>query len=206
MPQNHLSIAKRMRQLSRLLIQMKESNPAITSVKQCVSPEHWESLLQAVKCVARLNEETGLYDTPSMPLKLGHSIQMCAKILKSAGLIKQNKSKQQETESFLSLYTDDWNARVFAKALETLHVKKFNKANILPTVEVLSTFHHRYLGEEAERHLQDKNSNLNYLTEVRLAQMISFNRKRSGEAERMMMVITKPLIPPVKLIQKSTIP
>ncbi|XP_033747261.1 uncharacterized protein LOC117332456 [Pecten maximus] len=184
--QNHQYISQRMRQLSRLLIQMKDIDPAIKSVEQCISPENWESLLRAVKCVSGLNEETGFYDTPSLPLKLGHSLQKCAKILKSEGTIEQNRSKQEKAESFLSLYNDDWNDRVSAKALTTLHVKKFNNVKLLPSVEDLSVFHH-YLEEEAEKLTKDENSNFNELTEVCLAQVISFNRKRSGEAERIKM-------------------
>lgn len=87
-------------------------------------------------------------------------------------------------DSFIELYENEWNARIAAKCQSILHLAKFNKPQLLPVTKDVQTLH-RYLKEESEKLRKDYTvSDYRTLAEICLAQIILFNKKRSGEAER----------------------
>jgi len=47
----------------------------IDSIDSCIKSSNWGSFVQAVKKVAEFDEETKLFKTPSLALKIGHSMK-----------------------------------------------------------------------------------------------------------------------------------
>jgi len=184
----HQYISQRLRELGRFLLQMREMYPTSSfTMSSCLLPCNWDKLLLGVRGVAGYNEETHVYDVPSLPLKLGHSLSKCAKILKMQALRDDDDNMQKKADGFLELYQAEWAERISSHALTTLHDSKFNKPQYVPLADDVKKLT-MYLKKEAEV-LKDALSGdsryLDDLAEVVLAQLILFNRRRSGETQRM---------------------
>lgn len=102
-------------------------------------------------------------------------------------LKENNDDKIKIADTFVSLYENDWTDIISSQALSSLHEKKYNKPMLIPLVEDVKKLN-IYLDTEAKRVcLQVKDNPHLYaeLAQICLAQVILFNRRRSGEAERM---------------------
>nr|XP_034311344.1 uncharacterized protein LOC105333816 isoform X4 [Crassostrea gigas] len=131
----HQYISQRLRELRRLLIQLKSDQTEITSIRTAINPINWDTLIHGIKTLAGLDEKKNTYKTPSLPLKLGHSLSKCAKILKTNAIIEENDADRKIADNFLTLYQSDWEERISAHALATLHDEKFNKPLLVPLAE-----------------------------------------------------------------------
>lgn len=181
---NHNYIAQRMRELARLMIAVQDIKPDVRKLEEILYPEYWDTLLNAVRNVAGYNENSHGYQVPSLPLKLGHSLSKCAKILRNMAIMENDSERKQKADEFFNLYNDEWGERITSHALETLQTAKFNKPKLLPTVQEVTTFH-KFLKSKLDSILKKENINdYRELAEICLVQLILFNRKRSGEVER----------------------
>ena len=96
------------------------------------------------------------------------------------------QKKRKNAENFLQLYHSEWNDRISLHALATLDVNKYNKPRLVPLVQDLAKLH-SYLETKSVTLAEEMQVDLACypeLAEVCLVQIILFNRKRSGEAER----------------------
>lgn len=180
-------LSQKVRELGRLLECVKIIDPNISMLEECLHPNNWEVVLQAVKKVAGHKDTSNKYKTPSLPLKLGHSLIKCAKMLKAEGIIEGNSEKRKVAEDFALLYQIEWNERISGQALATLDTNSYNKPKLLPLVEDVAKLH-SYLSVQANsltKVIQSDPKCYSDLAEVCLAKIILFNRKGSGEVERM---------------------
>lgn len=185
-PSHHNYIRTKLRELGRLLIGLKGT---VKTIDECLDPENWDIVMKAVREVAGYNEDTNQYQTPSLALKIGHSLVKCAGYLKTEGLKENNKEKIDKGERFTQLYQTEWSDNISSKALSTLETNKYNKPQLLPLVEDVVKLHNML--EKKARTLVEtlvKDPTVYAeLAKVMLTMVILFNRKRSGEAERMLL-------------------
>ncbi|KAJ8301495.1 hypothetical protein KUTeg_020482 [Tegillarca granosa] len=117
------------------------------------------------------------------------SLEKCARYKRSDAIKENNKCKQKEAEDFLCLYKSDWKDDVSSVASNSLNDQKYNKAQLLPLTDDVV---------KLNKHLQSTANSLckkignnpdlySKLAQVLLTQVILFNRRRSGEAERMLL-------------------
>ena len=127
------------------------------------------------------------YKVPSLALKLGHSLNTCAKIMRSEATVSGDDANKKTASDFMNLYRDDRNDRISAHAISTLHTHNYNKPKLLPlTSDIIKL--QQYLCRQAEllrSQLQHDVTCYSKLAQVCLTQLILFNRKRCGEAERL---------------------
>ncbi|KAJ8313192.1 hypothetical protein KUTeg_009255 [Tegillarca granosa] len=138
---------------------------------------------------AGYDEQSQMFKTPSLALKIGQSLEKCARYKRSDAIKENNKCKQKEAEDFLCLYKSDWKDDVSSVASNSLNDQKYNKAQLLPLTDDVV---------KLNKHLQSTANSLckkignnpdlySKLAQVLLTQVILFNRRRSGEAERMLL-------------------
>ena len=92
---------------------------------------------------------------------------------------------------FISMCVDNWQTDVSTFALETLEDKRYNNPKRIPVTKDIQKLH-KYLEEKAQvlhKQLLSADSEQSEpvwrdLSEVTLAQIVLFNRRRGGEAER----------------------
>ena len=100
------------------------------------------------------------------------------------GIKSDDATKELHARKFLELHEAEFGT-ITAKAKESLDARKYNRPQSLPVFQDVSLLNN-YIVNEVEVCGQNSPSVVNYvrLAKLNLAAIILFNRKRSGEAER----------------------
>ncbi|PIK49808.1 hypothetical protein BSL78_13310 [Apostichopus japonicus] len=182
-------ISQKMRELGRFLKVMQVAHPDISCLEECISPQQYDNVVRSVRQCAGYDGAKRQYQTPSLALKLDHSLKRCAEICRSNGIKLADNAMKERAERFHDLCCLEWANNVSSHALTTLYRNKFNKPTILPLTDDVCLLH-RHLSSimaDASQRMQQSPDRLAWyqLAEATLAKVILFNRRRSGEAERM---------------------
>ncbi|XP_057707363.1 uncharacterized protein LOC130926131 isoform X2 [Corythoichthys intestinalis] len=181
-------IRQKMREMARLLITARAITPLKTT-EDLVMPGNFPHVIQAVRAVAGYDLESNSYKTPSLALKLGHSLAKVAGIVQCSAIIANCSSIAESAKQFVTLYEKNWNETISASALGTLQQAKWNKPQVLPFTQDVSLLHNFLATESAKcmKDLEEKPNSITYgnLAKVTLTQVILFNRKRQGEVSKM---------------------
>ena len=111
-------------------------DPSVTSLSNLLRESRYQLLKSAVKQVREFEESTNTFKTPSLVLKLGHSIRKCAGIHKGEYLQDDILcAKIQEILGFLNVMDVKWATDISSKALRTLSERKWNKPKRLPMAD-----------------------------------------------------------------------
>lgn len=187
-------IRQSMRQLGRLISQIKKNHQNIDNLTQCLKPSNFEYIIEATKNICSTTSSLTnrpQFKTPSLALKIGHSLRKCANFERGDALRCGDIRKNRELENFLSLMDIEWNIRISSNALNTLHIRKLNCTQLLPITNDLIKLN-KYIEDEMKRNMnQLQNSNEvtpNHwatLASLTLSRIVIFNKRRSGEMARM---------------------
>ncbi|XP_030270806.1 uncharacterized protein LOC115580511 isoform X2 [Sparus aurata] len=181
-------ICQKMREMARLLITARAMTP-LKSTEDLVMPSNFPQVIQAVRAVAGYELESNSYKTPSLALKLGHSLAKVAGIVQCNAIIANRYDVAELAKQFATLYEKKWTESISAAALGTLKQAKWNKPQVLPfTQDVLLL--HQFLATESAKCVKDLEENRNSITfgnlaKVTLTQVVLFNGKRQGEVSKM---------------------
>ncbi|XP_065943595.1 uncharacterized protein [Magallana gigas] len=182
---NHISC--RMRELGRLIGEAKKTPEwGIQKIEDCFSPEKFNNVVSCVKSLAGFSEDTHMYATPSLALKIGYSLQRCARIYRSDGIIESDITKQENGSAFIQLYESDWNDLISSRARQTLSEKKYNAPKMLPLCEDVYKLN-SYLKEKIKELLMKLSNDSAFyieLAKMTLCHITLFNRKRGGDVQR----------------------
>ncbi|KAI4799996.1 hypothetical protein KUCAC02_016534 [Chaenocephalus aceratus] len=182
-----------MREIGRLIRQSRK-NGRLRRVEDFFAPSNFNFVVEAVNDVAGFDQEKTYkhtYKTPSLALKLGHSLKKIADILECEAKMAEsyNEAFLRNLERSRSLYEKKWNVCVSSRALQTLKEAQWNAPQLLPFTEDVKNMH-MYLdtcSEEYKLHL-DKDPNKNNwakLANLTLCQIMLFNRRREREVSKM---------------------
>lgn len=186
---HHIShVSQKMRELGRLLLKVRETDPDIVSLQECIHPKQFDIVLEAVRSLAGFDPHTGRYKTPSLAIKLGQSLQKCALIIKADCIRMEDLVSEAQAEKFSELASIEWNHKVSSGARTSLYERKFNKPNMLPLSEDILKIQSKLseVMEENKKLLISGENKVAWktLAEVTLSKLILFNRRRSGEVQR----------------------
>ncbi|XP_063343175.1 uncharacterized protein LOC134636870 [Pelmatolapia mariae] len=187
-PTKYDYIRQKLREAGRLLLCLR-TEFSVHNIEEAIKPANFQRVVQAVKKVSGFDEETLSYKTPSLALKLGHTLHKMSDIIHCRALMTEDEALIKSTDAFKKLYVSKWSEMVSHRALNTLSEAKFNKPSTLPFTEDVRILHH-YLQKSAESafcSLENEATAQNYaqLAQVTLSQIIVFNRRRSGEVSKM---------------------
>ena len=182
-------VRQKVRELARFLIELRKLD-AVENLQEAVDPTKYKTCVEAVRNMCGIDMVKGSCNTPSTALKVGHALKKCAKILKSKALQTEDESLKKRACSFIDLLDEDWATDISTVVLQTMAVKRFNRPKRLPLTKDIQKLH-AYLEERAQDlHKQLSESQTENmpvwrdLSEVTLAQIVLFNRRRGGEAQR----------------------
>lgn len=131
------------------------------------------------------------WKNPSLGLKLGYRLIKLANIKIRNGL-KERKSNVQEAEEFLKLRRSEWSDDISCHAYRELQRRKFNSPVILHVVEDILQLQAN-IKEKSDLNFQklstDESDRVAWyeLCRLTLVMVILFNRRRSGEASRILL-------------------
>ncbi|XP_029949996.1 uncharacterized protein LOC115390320 isoform X2 [Salarias fasciatus] len=187
-PTKYEYIRQKLREVGRLLLCLR-TEFSIHNLEEAIKPANFQRIVQAVKKVSGFDEERLSFQTPSLALKLGHTLRKICDIIHCRALMAEDEELIKSTETFKKLHTSKWSELVSHKALSTLSDAKYNKPSTLPFTQDVQILH-KHLEKTAERavsDLKEEATTQNYaqLAKVTLAQIIVFNRRRAGEVSKM---------------------
>ena len=178
-----------MRELGRFLQSIRTiRGTTLMTMTDCIDPLVFKDVVSAVKLLCKV-DGSGKVLTPSLGLKIGHSLKKLALLVRSEALQIGDESMKKKASDFVELYSSDWSAEISTFCLETLHTAKFNRPKMIPLAEDIKALSN-YLEQKASTLLEElsrEHPNVETwqeLNEVTLAQVVLFNRRRAGETER----------------------
>ena len=184
----------KLRELGRLVIEYRKTTlERNASLNDLIAPSKINKVVEATLKVSGFDENKHLYSTPSLALKIGHSLRKAAEVLLAhafTGSDEVDSVLESRCERFIRLYNMKWRDMVSSHALRTLGENKHNNPQILPlTSDVVKlTTHLQDRMKECIQALKTPQPNTEHwqnLAEVCLASVLVFNRKRSGEVSKM---------------------
>lgn len=181
-------IRQKLREVGRLLLTLRREF-SVYSLEEALKPASFHKLIRAVQMVSGYDDESHCYQSPSLALKLGHSLNKICEIIHCRALMSEDKELISSTETFKKLYSSKWSEMISHTALVTLNEAKFNKPSTLPFTQDVQSLH-RLLEKTAHtafQKLQETASPQSYaeLAKATLARIIVFNRRRAGEVSKM---------------------
>jgi len=187
----HHHVSCKTKELARFLTSIRRLDSATTWLSDCMFPSKFDVVVQAVRHLCGYNDESYLYQIPSLALKIGHSLKKCCAILSCDSIKRGDEERRKFAVDFMYLCEKEWTSEVSSAAVSTLVTTKMNKPQLMPLTEDIQKLN-SYISAEIDRCTEalksdlDVSDNWQKLSKATLAGIIVFSRKRSGEAERML--------------------
>jgi len=190
----HTYVSQRMRQLARLLIELRDANHSPDAdLSSFLKPERFDTVVAAVLKVCRYEDctktESAKLKVPSLALKLGYALRKCCTLLVNKALREKDIALERDADSFLRIHDSEWKVRVSSIALKTMTYEKRNKPELIPLTADLVKIK-QYL-EASIEHLSEQASaepsadTYVNLVDCTVSRIILFNKRRGGEVGRM---------------------
>jgi len=180
-------IRSKMRQVARLLLELrKNSEQHQLSVSDAIHPSRFSAVAAATKNVAGFHGDSSEYHAPSSALRSGTVIKRLAEIKQAEALERCDQAVAESCVQFLKLCELKWPNEVSAVALRNITDRKRSGVSFVPLTEdvvKLNTF----LNDQAKSFSPSVSSDISAflaMTQVVLAKVILFNRKRQGEVSK----------------------
>ncbi|XP_059907777.1 uncharacterized protein LOC132457539 isoform X2 [Gadus macrocephalus] len=189
-PSKHDYIRQKIRQLGRFLQTLRKRSSILT-LEDAIKPGNFMEVIEAVKETAGFDKERNRYKTPSLALKIGHSLLKVSDIIHCHALIAGNDNLIKSSKAFQKLYTAKWSEFISHCALSTISDLKYNKPAKLPLTDDVTKFnkHLDKTVESATAALKKETTVQNYssLAKAALTKIVLFNRRRVGEVSKIKM-------------------
>ena len=188
-------VSQGMRQLSRLLLELRRNGTetfTTMSLQDYMKPEYFDRLIASVKTLCNLEEsgKTKAVSTPSLALKLGFCLKKCIAILRGKALREKDDALLQDQTCLDTLMVSEWNERISHRCLSALHQRKFNQTELLPLTSDLEVLRKHLLKQIAELSKTLREAPTlqvwKQLAEATLTRLIIFNKRRGGEASKLL--------------------
>jgi hypothetical protein len=191
LPHMHQHISCKMRELARFVSDVRTTDASLAWLADCMCLQKFEVVLKTVRALCGYSDDSKKYKNPSLALKLDHSIKKCCTIAICNSVKMGDSEKRTLLEDFMFLCDKEWSIEVSSAALSTLTVEKMNKPQMIPLTQDIQKLN-RFLQDEAAKYSKQlqagaRSEYWQALTKVTLVGTVLFNRKRGGEAERLLM-------------------
>ncbi|CAB4030251.1 Hypothetical predicted protein [Paramuricea clavata] len=186
-------VSQKMRELGRLLQQLMvvENNEAV-QLSDFIKPEKFDIIVKTVMETTDFmppNLSQQEVNIPSLALKLGHSLLKCATLLHNQAIRARNDLVANEIKYFQKLMRSEWED--LASLLSTLKERKMNAVQVLPLAEdmrKLRKFVEQGITENSRQlKLSPTSKNWTALARLLLARVVMLNKRRSGEASKLLL-------------------
>jgi hypothetical protein len=189
--------SRKMRELGRLVIQMKKIEPTINCLLDALRPKYFDCMVAATKVVAKYNDKTETYESPTYAMNIATTLTQCCDIAivralkrKQLGSNMSAAEMEAELKTTIHLIKTQWRFEISSQALGDLNINKWNKITLVPLASDLKLLKN-YLIKKAENAItsleKKNNSCVHYkeLLETIFCRVMLLNRRRPGELQRM---------------------
>ncbi|CAH0550878.1 unnamed protein product [Brassicogethes aeneus] len=192
--------SRKMRELSRLLLILKEKEPKIGTLFQALQPQYFELIVQSTKTVSKYDKIKDIYNVPTYAMNLATSLKQCSQppvcceialTLYLTGKVPSQSVAETEVKlkNMILLLNTNWRYEISSQAGGDLNLKKMNKITIVPLADDLKKLK-QHLIERAKASIEILKINPTNkeafitLIETIYCRVILLNRKRPGELQR----------------------
>lgn len=190
-------ISQRMRILARLLILVREKQSLTdATLLDILQPEMFDTMVLCTKELGGFSmrtsegENVAYFETPSLPLKIGYTLEKCCSIMKGIGIKTKNSQLIENANNFLELFKLEWNSKIASVCLKTMDVNKFQKVALLPLTDDLMKVRSFLKGviPKLTKELDEKPSTELWrsLAEALAVRLTIFNRRRGNEVSQLL--------------------
>ncbi|OWR44608.1 putative alternative oxidase [Danaus plexippus plexippus] len=189
-------ISRKMRELAKLLQEMKKINPSIKDLFDALRPIHYDTIVAATKIVGKYDSEKDRFESPTFAMNISTSIKQCCNIailfaLKKHGPYMETNTAEIEADlkTLIQIIDSNWKFDISSQAASDLNTNKWNKVTIVPLANHLKILK-EYLGkksEEAANKIKEGLFNVStyiQLLETVYCRVLLLNRRRPGELQR----------------------
>ncbi|CAG9829822.1 unnamed protein product [Diabrotica balteata] len=190
--------SRKMRELARLLIEIRKIKPCVKSLIDSLKPEYYDVLVDATKVVAKYDSEKQNYESPTYALNMGTTLKQCCDIallhtLKKSDLLQTVNlaSIEINLKTLMKIIEANWKFDVSSQASSDLSLKKWNKITLVPLASDLKLLKN-YLIEKSKiavlKLLESNDDEDAYLTLLNTVycRLMLLNRRRPGELQRLL--------------------
>lgn len=187
--------SRKMRELGKLVIEIKKNNPDINSLLDVLKPDYYGTLVLATKNVASFNGKDRCR-SPTYAMNIATSLKQCCNI----ALLESYKAEscinikeiQTDLKRLISIIQSNWEFDVSNEAGDDLNLKRCNKITIVQLATDLKLLkdHLTKTATHAVAMLKESSNSLNYnayneLLESIFCRILLLNRRRAGELQRL---------------------
>ncbi|XP_057310698.1 uncharacterized protein LOC130648660 [Hydractinia symbiolongicarpus] len=185
-------VSQRMRILARLLQKLQELRQNVDGgLIAFIKPQYFDDVCECTKLLAGYKSQNAdgemapCFETPSLPLKLGYTLDSVCNLLHGYGLRTNDDVLIKNAINFLKLYQTEWPVRISSASLWTLAENKFNKTDVLPLTSDLLKLK-VFCEKEIVRLCADLKKNVTVdvwrqLAEIVITRLTVFNKRRGNE-------------------------
>jgi len=188
----------RLRELGKFLIEVRTSDHTIQNISECIHVEKFDIVCDAVKTLSGYDSQNGTYKVPSLALRLGQSLKKCAQNLRGKAVRESCSSLRKQYDDFIDIAKEDWKLEISTQARQTIDERKWNSPKKLPLASDLKLLNTYLISTvaEAEHSLSASPSadRWRFLASCTLARIVLFNRRRSGEVQRMTLSVYRNMV------------
>ncbi|CAH1981444.1 unnamed protein product [Acanthoscelides obtectus] len=198
MERETLTVASRkMRELARLLIEVRKIKPAILTLFDALKPVNYDTLVSATENTSKYDKKSQSYQTPTFALNMGTTLKQCCDIalvqaLKKSAVLPSVQSADIEADlkTLIQIIEGNWRLDVSGQATD-LNIHRWNKVTLVPLTGDLKLLKECLLKKvtsavymlPASRH--DKRAYIK-LVETVYCRLLLLNRRRPGELQRLL--------------------
>jgi hypothetical protein len=188
-------VSARLRLLARLLIRLRKScQLPDASLSDFIRADMFDNVVSAVldesQCQSATETSAIKLSAPSIALKTGYSLRTCCDLLHNKALREYDGISQQNVEYFTRLFDSEWRYKVSSVALRTITDNQRDKPDLIPLTSDLIKLKNYLVSRVSYCIGQLKSTcsrtEYNNLIDVTLSRIILFNKRRGGEASRML--------------------
>ena len=187
------NISQTMRTMARFLASIRQLLGSSVTLEEVIDPEQFDNAVSAVHSLAeRTCSERSypVFSVPSVALKIGNHLAACCGILKGKALRIRDSNLEKKAADFLDLFRLEWATKVSSHARATLSERKQQVPELLPCAADLQclSFHQKEMMQLMSRKLEEDPTPSNWLclAEYTLAKLTVFNKRRGGEASKIL--------------------
>lgn len=100
-------IRQKMREVGRMVLEAQKVTP-LKKVEECFIPKNFPHVISAVKKAAGYDPKNNTYQTPSLALKLGHSLKKISSIVESNALMLGDHITAEYAKRYRAIHDSRW--------------------------------------------------------------------------------------------------
>lgn len=134
-------VSQKMRELGRFVLAAKSLDKSVKTLQDVLVPPKFSLAVKAAKQAAGFTKSAYRYNTPSLALKIGHSLKAACDIVIGQHVKGEDEIAASRVRSFLGLVSAEWDLCVSRCARTNLEEDKWNKKEMIPLTEDVMKLH-----------------------------------------------------------------